>query len=155
MPTAAKLVSAVLFLLVGYAAARLVEIQAAAGAFIPYIQPAQVFGFFPEIVGAIGVLSGWFVIGPRVGRGMNAAFGYGVRTSATIVFYALLLFSVYEGVVRALRMIFHGPFDTIQAMVGEFVGYAHVLLSPAVLGVLILGGGVAGMLAEAAGRRWR
>ncbi len=155
MPTAAKLVSAVLFVLVGYATAQLIEIQAAQGRFVPYIQPAQMFGAFSVISAVVGGLCGWFVTGGRVGQGMGASFGFGVRTSATLVFFLLIAFAIREMIRHAMSMLYHGPFDAIQAVFGLAAGYAHVLLSPLVLAVLVGGGGIAGMLAEASARRWR
>lgn len=155
MPTAAKLISAALFMLLGYVGARVVAIHAVNKDLLPYVSPAQDFFYFPFVVGFIGIISGWRVMGPRVGRGFRASFGYGVRTSATIVFFTLILFAVRAVVLDAMRMRYSNAYEAIQAMFGRMSDFAHVLLAPDLLAVLILGGGFAGMLAEATGRRWR
>ncbi|GHE00779.1 tellurium resistance protein [Defluviimonas sp. 20V17] len=155
MPTAAKLVSAVLFFLVGYGAAQVIEIQAMQGRFVPYIQPEQLFGLFSILAAAVGAACGWFVAGAGVGHGMRSAFGTGVQASATLTFILLLAVAIREMILRAMNMLYAGPFDAVQAVFGLFARYAHVLISPLVLAVLVGGGGVAGMLAEASARRWR
>ncbi|WP_102223672.1 TrgA family protein [Acidimangrovimonas sediminis] len=155
MPTAAKLVSAVLFALIGYGAARQVEILTAAGAFEPILPHETLFGSFALIVSAIGLVSGWLVMGDLVGKGMGVALGSGIQTVVTLVFFAIVLFSIREMILRAMKMRYHGTFEAIQGMLGLSYDYAHVLLNPAVSGLLVVAGAVAGLVVEATARRWR
>ena len=146
MPTAARLVAALLFAVIGFAAAE---------AFKPQMPPGTQFGYLSPICAALGIFSGWTVAGRYAGRGTGSSMGYGVRSAITIVFYALVLFSGYEMVLRSTKKIYHGPMEALQGMADLIAQYGLLLLNRADLIILIGGGIVAGVLVEAASRRWR
>lgn len=154
MPTAAKLASAILFAGLGYVVSLLIAQLTAQGAFEPKIPRETLFGLFPYVNAGIGLLCGWLVMGPLAGRGFYAASGSGVRTAATLVFFSILVFSGREMILRSMKMRYGGPFEAVQGMFGLIVDYAPVVIAPAVLVVLVLGGAVCGMLAEAVSKRW-
>src|SRR6056297_1256011 len=104
MPTAAKLLAAVAFAALGFLAAETVK---------PHMVEGTQFGVFSYICAGIGALCGWMVMGGLVGAGYRAAAGYGVRTAATLVFWALLGFSIYEMILRATKMRYDGPMDAL------------------------------------------
>jgi hypothetical protein len=146
MPTAARLMAAFSFFIVAFLAAE---------AFKPMMPEGTQFGLFSVISGGIGALSGWFVSGALAGRGMMASIGIGVRTSATAVFFTLVLFSGREMLIRAVKHLYHGPMDALQGMMALIAKYALLLANKPDLVILIGGGAVAGMVTEWASRRWR
>ena len=146
MPTAAKLVAAVAFAAVAFFAAEI---------FKPAMPPDTQFGYFSYICASISALCGWFVMGGLVGRGSSAAIGSGIRTITTAVFLLLLLFSGREMILRAMKLRYHGPMDAIQAMFGLVVDFGRMMLTPEELGTLLIGGALAGLLADWSARRWR
>ena len=146
MPTAAKLFATVAFLAVAFFAAEV---------FKPGLPPETQFGKFTWVCTGIGALCGWFVMGGLVGRGYYAAALSGLRTSATIVFWAMLFFSVREMVFRSMRKQYDGVFSAIEGTFDIVLDYGAGFLRPEPVIVLVVGGILGGMLAEWGGRRWR
>lgn len=146
MPTAARLFAAIAFCVVAFLAAE---------AFKPMMPHGTPFGYFSLVCAGIGVLVGWSVSGVLAGRGTGAAIGNGIRSSVTIVFFALLLFSGREMVLRSLKKLYHGPMDALQGMMALIAKYALLLLNTPDLVILIGGGILAGLFTEWAARRWR
>ena len=146
MPNAAKLFAAVAFLAVGFLAAETYK---------PGLPPETQFGQFSLIVAAIGALCGWMVMGGLVGRSHLRAGASGMRTSVTIVFWALLGFSIREMVLRSLRRRYDGVFSAVEGTFEIMAAYGLLLLRPEPLAVLVVGGFLGGVLANWAGRRWR
>lgn len=146
MPTAAKLVAALMFAAVGWAAAE---------AFMPLIPERTQWGAFQPICAALGLLCGWRVMGPRAGRGWSTAIGVGLSTAAVLLGVALLLFSGREMILRSLDRRYG---DALEATVGTFgimLENAALMADVRFLGTLLLGGIVSGLASEAAGRIWR
>lgn len=146
MPTAAKLFAAVVFAVVGYLAAE---------AYKPGMPEGTQFGLFSELTAFIGLLCGWMVMGVLAGQGYGRAAGYGLRTSATLVFWALLLFSVYEMILRSMKMRYEGPMEALVGVFDLMLQHGLLVLTVPVLAVLAAGGVLGGWAAEFAGRRWR
>jgi hypothetical protein len=146
MPTAAKLVAALAFALVGYLAANAVK---------PVMPEGTQFGWFSELTAGIGVLCGWIVMGGLTGRSYGEAAASGLRVSVTIVFWALLGFSIYEMVLRSTKLRYDGPMEALLAVFALMLDYGSVLGTAAIIGILAIGGILAGIAAEWAGRRWK
>lgn len=146
MPTAARLFAAIAFAAIGFMAAEVYK---------PGLPPETQWGRFTILSTLIGLLCGWFVMGRLAGRGMRAAFGSGLRTSANMVFYAMLLFSIYEMVLRSLRKRYDGVFEAVMGTFDIMLAYGMALLRPEPLIVLVLGGMLGGALAEWASRQWK
>lgn len=145
MPTAAKLAAAIAFAAVAFFAAEV---------FKPAMPEGTKFGFFSQICAVIGALCGWFVMGGLVGRGYSAAWGSGVRTSITIAFWVLLGTSIYEMVLRSMKMRYDGPMEALTGAMELMMERGLLMLTPEVLGTLLVGGLLGGTLAEWANRRW-
>lgn len=146
MPTAAKLFAAVVFTAVGFLAAE---------AYKPGLPEGTQFGLFSLIVALIGLLCGWMVMGRLAGQGYGGAAGSGLRTSATLLFWALLVFSVYEMIQRSMKMRYDGPVEALVSVFGLMLQYGQLVLTVPVLSVLAGGGVLGGWAAEFAARRWR
>jgi hypothetical protein len=145
MPTAAKLVASVLFALLSLFIADLYRQGITDGTRTTYLVPG---------CAAIGLICGWRVMGRLVGKGMGDALGSGIRTSLTIVFFALLLFSIYEMVVTSTKGLYDGPMEAVLAIFDIMLGYGWGLVTPELIGTILMGGGLAGMATEWADRRW-
>ena len=146
MPTAAKLVAAILVAIVAFFAAQAVTALFPEGMY---------FGPFAPICAAIGGLVGWRVMGARVGKGMQVAAGSGVATSFVIVFWCLFVFSADELVKKSMSGRYDGPFDAVANGFGIAGGYAVMMVNPTVLAILVLGGLASGLAVEWVSRHWR
>ena len=145
MPTAARLVAAVFFAAMGWFAADLVK---------PLLPEGTQTGLFNETMAVVGWISGWTMAGARAGDGMRAGFGYGLTTSALIVFWGVLIFSGLEMLDLSLKSRFSGPMGAIKAMIGIAIADLKMISTPEIIGTLVVGGLFGGWLAEWAARRW-
>lgn len=146
MPTAAKLFAAVCFAIVGWLAAH---------AHIPALGETGVVGPFRELTAAVGAIVGWRVMGGNAGKGYGAAIGTGMRTSVTLVFFALLGFSTYHMIKQSTKMVYDGPMDAVLGIFDFMMKNGQLMLTPNVIGVLAIGGALGGLIVEWAGRKWR
>lgn len=145
MPTAAKLVAAVFFAALGYLMAE---------AFKPTQPEGMRFGYFAEISAGIGLLCGWIVMGPLVGRGHGRAWGLGVRTAITTVFFATILFATYEMVLRSMKLRYDGPMEAVIGGIGLILEYGTGMVDQRFILTVLIGGAIGGILTEWSSRRW-
>lgn len=145
MPTASKLVAAVLTAALGYYVADLIVAHL----------PEQDRDNWMRVVSALlGVVVGWKFLGSRMGDGYRAAIGLGLSTSLVLFLVGMVTFSGYEMLIRSLRKSYHGPFEALQGMMAiaienlEYVQFADVVMG------FVLGGIVVGVITEMAARRW-
>lgn len=146
MPTAAKLVAALAFAVLGYLAADVFKVA---------IPERTVWGYFNLICAMIGLLCGWRIMGDLVGKGYQAAMGFGLRTAVQAVVLVVITFSIYEAVLRSTKMRYDGPMETVLGMVELALEYLGKMATPPMIGTLVLGGILGGVMAEWANRRWK
>jgi len=146
MPTAAKLIGALLLFGVGWIAG-LGAIRT-----LPEGMPAS---YLPVTVAVIGLWQGWAVIGPRAGQGLRIGLAHGLRASVQMAAIALALFALREMFLRSARLRYDSPGEATTASLELFLEYGLQSLTVPIWGSVILGGLVAGALAELAARRWR
>ena len=145
MPTASKLVAAVAYALLGFLAAL---------TFVKYLPDGTPLGYFREITAAIGFLVGWLVMGKLTRKGYREAINSGLVTAMLLVFWALLAFSLYFMLRKSMRMMYDGPMEAVLGVFQLMFDYSKMLLVPDMLGVILVGGIVAGLVCEWAGKRW-
>lgn len=145
MPTASKLVAAVAYALLGFLAAQ---------TFIKYLPEGTPLGYFREITAAIGFIVGWLVMGKLTRKGYREAINSGLVTALILVFWALLAFSLYFMLRKSMRMMYDGPMEAVLGIFQLMFDYGKMLVQPDMLGVILMGGIVAGMVTEWAGKRW-
>ncbi|MGL5010561.1 MAG: TrgA family protein [Paracoccaceae bacterium] len=145
MPTAAKLVAAVLFALLGFFVADL---------YAQGITTGRRTTWLHEGAAAISMICGWRVMGVLVGKGMGAAVGSGIRTALTAVFFTLLAFAIYDMVVISTKGRYDGPMEAVLAVFEIIVNLGRGLLTPEIIGTLLVGGALGGIASEAISRRW-
>jgi len=145
MPTGAKAIAAISFAIVGWITAN---------AYVPNMPEAGRVGMFREYTAVLGAIIGWRVMGNAVGKGYFRAIGSGWKTMIVLIFFALLLFGIYEMLQLSVRMRYDGPQEAILDVFQRMLDRSIPLLNVPVLAAILVGGGIAGMLTENASRRW-
>ncbi len=145
MPTAARLIAAIVFAALGYLLSEMVK---------PLFPPGSDLGRLSELNAGVGLLVGWVVAGSRAGDGWRAAVGHGLTGAAAFVFWAMLLHASIEMIRRSMRSQYDGPISAVVGIFELIIGYGQVIATAGVIGVLVLGGVAAGLVAEYAARRW-
>ena len=146
MPTAAKLVAALSFAFLAWVVCIVIE----------SIMPAdqRVGQMYPVSI-AIGAICGWFISGAaKRARHLEAA-STGIRTAILAALAVLLTFAVTTMLEISMRGRYRGPMDALLDIVNQFIDYAALLMSVEVAVAVLVGGAIAGMITESAGRRWR
>lgn len=146
MPTAAKLFAALAFAVLAFFVAEVLK---------PHMPPGTQFGNFSLYCVLIGVVAGWRVMGPSAGRGWWDSANAGIRTATVMALIALVIFSIYGMLILAFRRAYDGPMEAVVGIFGVGVDYFLQMLAWDVIAVLLVGGALAGMLAEWAARRWK
>ena len=145
MPTAAKMVAAIILALTGFLAAQAV---------VPYLPEGQRIPWLYWVSIGVPIVCAWRTIGRLVGKSYWSAFNTGLYGLFVSGFFVLLCFAAGEMIKRSIRLRYDGPMDAIVAMFGIAIEYAALLLNPPVLITLLVGGAVAGLAAEWTNRRW-
>ncbi|GHC62041.1 TrgA family protein [Neogemmobacter tilapiae] len=147
MPTAARLVGAVFYAILGYMLAESYRLL---------LPPGTSIGMVSQGSAAIGLLCGWFIAGGLAGRGYARSPGMGIRTALTIVFWALLLFSTYQMIINSTRGRYDGsPMEAITGALALFMENGALMLSQQFAILLLGGGALGGVLTEIAKRNLR
>jgi len=147
MPTAAKLVAAIAFACIAFLAAHLYALGLSQG---------RTAGVLREVSAGIGLLCGWWIMGPAAtrARGRVDAMGSGIRTSLTIVIFVVLIFACVDMLSRAMKGRYDTPLDALLGVFEQAFVLAPPLAQPEILSVLLLGGLLGGAVAYWAGQRW-
>lgn len=120
MPTAAKIVAAICFAMFGAVAAE---------TFKSAMPEGTQFGYFVPITALIALLNGWWVMGRLTGHGYRSAMGSGVRTTITTAIWAVIIFSVYEMVLRSMHVNrYDGPMEAVVAAFGLMLDYGTLII---------------------------
>ncbi|MBY6200160.1 TrgA family protein [Maritalea mobilis] len=146
MPTAAKLVGAILFFGIGWVAA---------GFVLDTFPPEMAATYFPLTIGLIGVWQGWMVAGGNAGSGIGASVGQGARTSVQMAFFGILLFALREMFRRSSNLRYDSPGEAVIATLELFRDYFLQSLTIPIWGTLLIGGMIAGALVEIASKLWK
>ncbi|QCO57669.1 TrgA family protein (plasmid) [Pseudorhodobacter turbinis] len=145
MPTISKLIAAILFGATAFFAGEAFKLGMPEG---------MQYGQYSTLCVVIGLLSGWRVMGRQAGQGYGMALGFGIRTSAIIVAWAILLFCTILMVRKAFKKRYDSPMEAIVDIFALALEYGSLLFTADVLGALIVGGIIGGLGAEWAKRRW-
>lgn len=145
MPTASKLVGAVLFAALAWFISDLAK---------PLLVEGTRVGLLSPVNAAFGGILGWRLMGRGTGQGMRTALGYGLTTALMTAFWALLFWSAYVMVVRSTRLYYNGPTEAVQDMFALFYDYASTVATGEVIGSLLIGAMIFGWLTEMVSRRF-
>ncbi|WP_373352746.1 TrgA family protein [Pseudoroseicyclus sp. CXY001] len=146
MPTAAKMVAALLFAGLALAAAGMVE---------PLYPDGVVGPRFGWLNAAIGLVVGWLILGVRAGQGYVTAVGVGLTTAAALALWSLFLFSFAQMIDRSLDKRYDGPVEALVDVFRFMWENAQIVAVQEVLLALAIGGALIGMLVEFTSHHWR
>lgn len=146
MPNGARLIAALSMAALAFVASQLI---------MPLMPDGTDFGYFTYVNMAIGIVTGWVLMGRRAGGGLVPAINNGLTGMAVMVFWGLFAQGVWEMVRLAMRHRYDGPFEALTAIFTIGLDYFFVMAVPQVLLALAIGGVVAGLATENAHRRWR
>ncbi len=145
MPTAAKLVAAILTAVLGYYVADVI---------VPHLPEQDRDNYMRETSAFVGLLVGWRFLGWRVGGGFRAAVGLGLSTALVLFVAGMVTFAFYEMIIRALRKSYKGPFEALEGMMKIGIENLEYVQHPDVIASLVVGGIIIGLVTEIAARRW-
>ncbi|KQI69827.1 hypothetical protein AN189_04910 [Loktanella sp. 3ANDIMAR09] len=145
MPTAGKLTGAILYAVLAGGLAYLTG---------PLFDAGRAPGFWYPLCIVAGLLCGWRIMGARVGQGYSIAIGTALTAAGAVVFWALLILSGHTMITRSMRGQYDGPMDALISTFGLMAGYGQQFATPVVIGVLVLGGLIAGLITEAVGSKY-
>ncbi len=145
MPTAAKLVAAIILAITGFLASQAVQPFLEEGTQIKWLVPISVI---------VPIFCAWRTTGRLVGKGYGGAVNAGFYGLAVSIFYVLLTFAAADMIKRSMRKQYDGPMEAVVSMFGIWVEMGAFLLNLPVLITLVAGGILAGLAAEWAGRKW-
>ena len=139
MPTAGKLVAAIMFAGLGALVTYLI---------IPLFPEGTNFGWFMPGNALIGLMAGWIVAGSRAGKGYYSATGYGLTAMVSMVVWGLLIYSSIEMVERSIRKMYDGPVDAVVSVFELGVDYLRIIAVPEVIVFLVIGGIICGLVTD-------
>jgi hypothetical protein len=145
MPTAPKLIAALLFGALAFFVSDLIK---------PLLPEGTQFGLFSLVNPLVGALMGWRISGARAGYSMQASLGYGLTTVAATVFWCLFIWAGYLMVVASTRLRYDGPMEALQDMGSMMIEFAQTMATGPVLGSLVVGALFFGWLTEQVARRY-
>lgn len=145
MPTFGKLVGAVLFGALAWYVSGLI---------VPLFPEGTQLGLFREVNTAFGLMCGWTIAGPRAGTGYVASLSYGLTTLVSMVVVALFFNSSVVMIEQSLRKRYDGPGEAVADVFAMFVEHGILMMTPEVVGTLVVGSLAAGLVVEFFGRRF-
>lgn len=145
MPTAAKLLSALILAAVGWMCGELVKPLMPEGRDLSYLSPTTA---------AVGFLVGWFYLGPRADRGLGTTGANAGTTLFVQVFMTLFTFAFAKMIGNSLRKRYDGPIDALQDIF--IIGFEMAIeyTTAEIAAVAILGVFIASSSAFYAARKW-
>jgi hypothetical protein len=145
MPTAPKLVAALLFGALAFFVSDLIK---------PLLEEGTQMSWFSLVNPIVGALMGWRISGARAGYSIRASLGYGITTVAATVFWCLFIWAGYLMVEASMRLRYDGPMEALQDMGAMMIEFAQTMATPTVLGSLLVGALFFGWLTEQVARRY-
>lgn len=145
MPTAPKLVAALLFAILAWVVSGLVKQQMPEGTQAAYLAAVNAL---------LAIILGWRMTGSRAGDGMVSAIGVGITTVFAIAFYSVLAWAAWEMQERAWKMAYVTPMEALQDMADLMLEYGNMLIDPGILGTMFIGGIIVAAMTEVSSTRW-
>lgn len=146
MPTAAKLMAAICFAVVGWVLANYYALN---------MPDATAAGPIREGAALVGIIIGWTVMGNSTGKGYVEAAGAGIKTAVLLAVVALFLLALSEMLENSVKLRYEDAMEAFMDVLQTMVKRSQALVSLGVFGTILLGGIVGGILTENAGRRWK
>jgi hypothetical protein len=145
MPTAARLVAAILLAILGWVLSDLVR---------PLMPEGTDFGWFNFVNAFIGLWVGWGVMGRRAGRGFVSGINNGLTGTAVMIIWAIAVHASYEMFRLAMRNRYDGPMEAIAGIFLIGSEFGLMIATVPVIGVAVIGAVIVGTVTESASKRW-
>ncbi len=145
MPTAARMITAVIFAIVAYYTSN------EAKTLMPEGTPVAVFTPWAMFVSA---LCAWRVIGRLIGRGYANSINTGVYAMVCAMFFVCLLFAIVEMIRLSMKFRYDGPMEAIVGIFEIILEYAPMFAHPPIAIALVVGAVSSGLIGEWAHRKW-
>lgn len=147
MPTAGKLIGAIVFAALAYFISDLTK---------PFLEDTEGsrVGMLSPVNAIIGLVMGWAIMGKGAGKTYRQSFGYGLTTLAATVFWCLIAWSGYKMILRSIAQRYDGATHALQGMAGLFVEFARLIAVQDVVIPAIIGALFVSWLTEFFARRW-
>ncbi len=145
MPTAARMITAIIFAGLAYYTSNIAKTLLPEGTAV---------GVFTQWAMFVSALCAWKVIGRLIGRGYKASINTGIYAMGVAMFFVTLMFSIVEMVKRSMKFQYDGPMDAIVNMFGIGLEYGVMFLDPRIGVTLLVRGILAGIIGEWAENRW-
>ena len=94
-------------------------------------------------------------MGGLVGRGYQAAMGFGLRTMGQAVILVVMVFSIYEAVLRSAKLRCDGPMEAVLGMFRFALDHLGKMATSPMTGTPLPGGILGSGAAKWANRRWK
>ncbi|MEE9387462.1 MAG: TrgA family protein [Paracoccaceae bacterium] len=140
-----KLIAGLFFAALGFFCGDLVR---------PLLPEGTQTGLLNVTLAVLGFVSGWRVSGGRAGSGIWSGFGYGLTSSAVILFWGVFLFAGNKALQYSLDKRFKGPMEALKAMIDFGLEYYVLLAAPSIIVAAVVGGIFGGWLTEWVAERW-
>lgn len=146
MPTAARLVAAILLSILGWILSDLIR---------PLMPEGTDFGWFNFVNAFTGCCVGWVVMGSRAGRGFVQGINNGLTGVAVLIIWGLAIHSSYEMFRLAMRNRYDGPMEAITAIFLIASEFGLMMATPTVLITAAIGALIIGPATDFAAKNWR
>ncbi|MBT8408865.1 MAG: TrgA family protein [Alphaproteobacteria bacterium] len=145
MPTAAKLIAAISFMILAWLISEQLK---------EVLPEGSALDLFAPINALVGLVMGWRIAGTRAGDGVTAAIGNGLTTVCSAFFWGILIWSAYDMFRRSVRGRYGSPMDAIADLFNQMVDYGALVVDPAVVATAVFGSVVCALIVEIANRKW-
>jgi hypothetical protein len=147
MPTAGKLIGALVFAALAYFIGDLIKplLVETEGSRVGWLSPVNAL---------IGLVMGWTIMGRGAGNTYRQSFGYGLTTLAATVFWCLVFWSGYKMILRSMAQRYDGAMHALQGMAELFLAYAKLIAVDEVVVPALVGALFVAWLTEFFARRW-
>lgn len=146
MPTAGRLVGAIVF---GFTGA------AAAFVGLPTLPEQVLPGYLLPFSAAVGVWQGWSLMGPKVGGSFSMAITQGIATVAVMILTVIFCVASWDMIERSMELRYDGPGEAVLDVANLMWYYLKLMAVPQVIGVLALGAILGSVLINIASRIWK
>lgn len=146
MPTAARLVAAILMAVLAWVLSDLVR---------PLMPEGTDFGYFNYINAFIGLCVGWTVVGSRGGHGFVPGINNGLTGTAVLFIWTIAVHSCAEMFRLAMRNRYDGPMEAIAGIFLIASDFGATIATVPVLVTAVIGALIIGPATEYAATHWR
>ena len=140
MPSSTKVASSLCLCALAYILSELVK---------PTFIEDYNFGYFTYVSMLVGVIVGWTSMGERVGFGLIPAINNGIMGTFSMVASVIFIQSANEMIRLSMRGRYDTLFDALLGIVPIGIDFVVQVSSTALWGTALIGGILAGLIAEA------